>query len=477
MGKPTGFMEHPRENVPHRSVERRVGDYFEIDLPLPEEAIRRQAARCMECGIPFCHGAGCPLGNLIPDFNDLVYRGRWREACDVLHSTNNFPEITGRICPAPCEASCTLNINDDPVLIRHIEYQIVERGFQEGWIVPLSAAVKTGKRVAIVGSGPAGLAAAQQLARAGHEVVVFEKDDRIGGILRYGIPDFKLDKEILDRRLDQLRAEGVEFQTEVAVGEDISARYLRTMFDAILLTMGAGEPRDLSVPGRGYENVHFAMDYLKQQNKINAGDTIEPQKRISAEGKVVVVIGGGDTGSDCVGTARRQGAMEIYQFEILPKPPEHRPLDTPWPQWPRVLRSSSSHEEGCHRRWGVLTKKLTGVEVRVNELHGVEVEWRQGPHGWQMTELPGTEFSMKAELVLLAMGFTHVSHDRLTEQLGIKLDSKGNIASDAYQTSEPGVFVAGDAGTGASLVVRAIKTGREAAGDIDKWLGKKVNPK
>ena len=473
MAKPTGFIEHGRQEVPHRPVAKRIKDYFEVELLLDDEKMIRQAARCMDCGIPFCHSAGCPVYNQIPEVNDYAYQGRWKEACDLLHSTNNFPEITGRICPAPCEAACTLSINDDPVLIKHIELQAAERGFANGWIKPQPAARKTGKRVAIIGSGPAGLAAAQQLARLGHAVTVFERDEKIGGLLRYGIPDFKLEKSVLDRRLDQLRAEGVQFQTGVVVGEDISARYLQKMFDATCITMGASVARDLEVPGRGFENVHFAMDYLKQQNCINASEEISPEKFISAKGKVVVVIGGGDTGSDCVGTARRQGAKEIHMFEILPKPPDSRPFDTPWPQWPRILRTSSSHQEGCHRRWCVLTKKLSGVEVRLTELHGVEVEWKEGHDGWRFAEVPGSEFSMKVDLVLLAMGFVHVAHTGLLEQFGLELDQRGNIKINDYACSVSGVFAAGDAEQGASLVVRAIYAGRGAAAEIDKWLKQK----
>jgi NAD(P)H-dependent glutamate synthase small subunit len=470
MGKPTGFMEFGRKDVPHRPVQQRVKDYFEIDMPLPEPALLEQASRCMDCGVPFCHGAGCPLANRIPEFNDLVYRGRWREASDVLHSTNNFPEITGRICPAPCEASCTLSINSDPVLIRHIELQVAERAWREGWIRPQPAARATGRRVAVIGSGPAGLAAAQQLARAGHEVVVFERDAKAGGLLRYGIPDFKLDKRILDRRLEQMAAEGVRFQTGVTVGEDISERYLRKMFDAIILTMGAGEPRDLVVPGRGYENVHFAMEYLAQQNRVNGGEEPGGERLISARDKVVAVIGGGDTGSDCVGTARRQGAKAIHQYEILPEPPPGRPSDTPWPQWPRILRTSSSHEEGCARRWSVLTKKLAGVGTRVSELHGVEVDWVRGPRGMEMKERPGTAFVQPVDLVLIAMGFVHVRHDGLIEKLGLKLDGRGNLLVRDWMTSKPGIFAAGDASAGASLVVRAIVAGRDAAAAADRWL-------
>ncbi len=475
MAKPTGFLEYNREEVPYRPVEERLKDYFEVEVPLSAEAMNCQSARCMDCGIPYCHSMGCPLNNRIPEFNDCVYKGRWKDACDILHSTNNFPEVTGRVCPAPCEAACTLNIDEAPVLIRHIEDQIVEKGFEEGWIKPLIAEVKTGKRVAIVGSGPAGLAAAQQLARMGHDVVVFEKDNRIGGLLRYGIPDFKLDKRILDRRLEQMAAEGVQFQTEVNVGEDISPHYLDKMFDAVCLTMGATVPRDLQVEGRELKNVHYAMEFLKQQNKRIAGETIDPSEVINAKDKVVVVIGGGDTGSDCVGTSNRQGAKEVHQFEILPQPPQTRPIDTPWPNWPRVLRTSSSHKEGCLRRWCILTKKLTGKDGAVTHLHGIEVEWSAGPKGHTMKEIPGTEFSMKADLVLLAMGFLYVQPAGLIDKMGLKLDQRGNVMiKENYMTSKPGVFASGDTTTGASLVVRAIDFGRKMAKSVDQYLREQV---
>jgi len=476
MAKPTGFLEYKRQDVAHRPAAERVKDYFEIDLPLPEDALLRQAARCMDCGIPFCHGAGCPVRNRIPEFNDLVYRGRWREACENLHATNNFPEFTGRVCPAPCEAACTLNINDDPVLIKHIELQIVQRGWREGWIAPLPPRVKTGRRVAVVGSGPAGLACAQQLARAGHSVVVFEKDSRIGGLLRYGIPDFKLEKRLIDRRLEQMQAEGVEFQTGVLIGQDISVNYLRRRFDAVCLTLGAGEPRNLVVPGRELENIHFAMTFLAQQNRFNAGEAPGREPRISAAGKIVVVIGGGDTGSDCIGTAIRQGAKEVHQFEILPKPPEGWNTETPWPLWPKILRTSSSQEEGCRRRWSVLTKRFTGVGERVSTLHGCEVEWSEGHDGWKMAEKPGTDFSMKVDLVLLAMGFVHATHSGLIESLGVKLDARGNVVVADGMTSVPGVFAAGDTVLGASLVVRAIYDGRETAAAVDRWLRGRQGP-
>jgi len=471
MGETKGFLKYKRQPVGHRPARERVRDFKELDLPLGPEAIYEQAARCMDCGIPFCHGLGCPLANSIPDMNELIYEDRWQEACRMLHSTNNFPEITGRVCPAPCEAACTLSINDEPVLIRHIEFQIVERGFAAGWIKPMPASEKTGKRVAVVGSGPAGLAAAQQLARAGHEVVVFEKDERAGGLLRYGIPDFKLDKGIIERRLDQLRAEGVEFQTGVDVGVDISAHYLQKMFDCVCLAMGAGQPRNLSVPGRDYDNVLFAMEYLKSQNEICAGEPTDGSRVVTAKDMVVVVIGGGDTGSDCVGTARRQGAKEIYQLEILPKPPRSRPADTPWPMWPRIMRTSASHEEGCQRRWSVSTTKLSGgAGIRAEELHACEVEWIKGPRGWKVKELPDTEFTLKVDLVLLALGFVHVGHKGLIESLGLKLDDHGNVQVNDCRTSEPWVFAAGDSVSGASLVVRAINSGRQAASAIDKWL-------
>lgn len=470
MGEVKGFLKYKRRDTEHRAVVERVLDFKEVELPLTPDEIYRQAARCVDCGIPFCHGAGCPLKNNIPDINELVFKGRWQEACEHLHSTNNFPEITGRVCPAPCEAACTLSINDEPVLIRHIEFQIVEKGFQKGWIRPLPAAKKTGRRVAVVGSGPAGLAAAQQLARAGHQVVVFEKDERIGGMLRDGIPDFKLEKWIVDRRIGQLAAEGVEFQSDMNVGEDISIRYLRKMFDCVCLAMGSREPRDLAVQGRGYENIVFALEYLTAQNRRCTGESVNNHGVVTARDKVVVVIGGGDTGSDCVGTARRQGAKKIYQLEILPRPPEERPPDTPWPMWPRIMRTSSSHEEGCERLWSIMTKSISGYERRVGEVHCCQVEWIEDGGRWKIKDVPGSDFVLKADLVLLAMGFLHVVHDGLIKDMGLELDQKGNVKVENYRTGEPWVFAAGDTVNGASLVVSAINSGREAAAAVDKWL-------
>ena len=469
MGEIRGFMKYPRQDVAHRPVQERVQDYKEINIALSPEQLRIQAARCMDCGIPFCHGAGCPVDNKIPDFNELVYQNQWKEACDLLHSTNNFPEFTGRVCPAPCEAACTLNVNDNPVLIKHIEYQIVERGFQEGWIRPIIARQKTGKRVAVIGSGPSGLAAAQNLARMGHDVVVIEKSENPGGLLRYGIPDFKLEKHVIERRLEQMKAEGVEFHTGINAGKDISVHYLQKRFDCICLAMGAGEPRDLDVPGRGLDNVVFAMDYLAMQNKLCNNETVCNKDLISARGKHVVVIGGGDTGSDCVGTARRQGAAEIHQLEIMPLPPKMRPDDTPWPLWPRILRTSTSQQEGCERKWSVLTKQLIG-DISVRQLNGIEVEWTKSDTGWKMQEIKGSDFALKADLVLLAMGFVHVRHKGLVDNLNLSLDKRGNIVVNEFQTSQPWVFATGDAVNGASLVVRAIKNGQQAADAINRYL-------
>ncbi len=464
MGKVTGFKEYTREAPPRRPVEERVNDYFEVYQPFPETKVRTQAARCMDCGVPFCH-TGCPLNNIIPDWNDLVYRDRWKEAIRVLHSTNNFPEFTGRICPAPCEAACVLGINEPPVTIKTIEKTIVEHAFNEGWIVPEPPAHRTGKRVAVVGSGPAGLAAAQQLNRAGHWVTVFEKADRIGGLLRYGIPDFKLENHVLDRRLRQMEAEGVRFQTSAHVGKSVPAEDLQKEFDIILLAGGAESPRDLKVPGRELKGIHFAMEYLPQQNKRGAGDLVP--NGILATGKHVIIIGGGDTGADCLGTAHRQKARSVQQFEIMPQPPPERSPSTPWPLWPLQLRTESAHEEGGIRNWAVATMRFTGDENgNVKQLHAMRV----GPPP-KFEPIPGTEFTMDADLVLLAMGFLGPVKQGLLEQLGVKLDARGNVATDEnYMTSVPGVFASGDMRRGQSLVVWAITEGRRAARGVDKYL-------
>lgn len=470
MAKTKGFLDYKRQPVEYRPIDERVKDYNEIEIPLTPDDLKKQAARCIDCGIPFCHTTGCPVENIIPEWNDLIYRGKWKEACDNLHSTNNLPEITGRVCPAPCEAACTLAINDDPVLIRHIELQIVERGFAEGWIKALRPETKTGLSVAVIGSGPAGISAAQQLARAGHDVTVYEQDDRVGGLLRYGIPDFKLEKWVIDRRIKQLKAEGIEFHCNVKAGEDLSADFLAETFDAIILTMGAGVPRDLPIEGRDLNGIHFAMEFLTQQNKLIAEESLLNEPIINAAGKNVVVIGGGDTGSDCVGTSRRQNAASVHQFEILPKPPESRPNDTPWPMWPRTMRTSSSHEEGCERRWSILTKKFTGNTSGVKELHACEVEWKEEDGKWKMLEIPGTDFTLKADLVLLAMGFLHVEHGSLVKDLAVDLDQRGNVIVHNWQTSNPKVFAAGDTVSGASLIVRAINAGRKMAAVVDQYL-------
>ena len=473
MVKPTGFLEYDREDPPHRTVEDRVRDYHEIEELLPESRLQQQAARCMDCGIPFCHAFGCPVKNRIPDWNDMVHRNQWQKALELLHATCNLPEITGRVCPAPCETACTLAINLPAVTIRHIELQIVERGWREGWIQPEKPDYRTGRRVAVIGSGPAGLPAAQQLARRGHEVVVFEKADRVGGLLRYGIPDFKLEKWVIDRRLEQMRAEGVVFETGVNAGVDVSAGYLRRTFDAIVLATGATVPRDLPVPGRELGGVHFAMDFLTRQNQANAGDAIPEGRRISAAGKHVVVVGGGDTGSDCIGTSRRQGASSITQIELLPRPPSERGPRNPWPTWPVVLRTSSSQEEGCERLWSVQTKAFAGEGGEVRKLECTKLDWSEPDAAGRRTfrEIPGSDFTIPADLVLLAMGFVHVEHGPLVRDLGVSTDARGNLVVDgSLQTSVPGVFGAGDSVAGASLVVRAIDLGRQAAEGVDRYL-------
>jgi glutamate synthase (NADPH) small chain len=470
MGKDTGFLEIEREQPTRRKANERINDWFEIYEPFPEEKQREQGARCMDCGVPFCH-TGCPVNNLIPDWNDLVYHSRWEAAIRRLHSTNNFPEFTGRICPAPCEAACVLGINQPPVSIKLIERSIVERGWEEGWIRPEPPEQATGKRVAVVGSGPAGLAAAQQLRRAGHSVTVYEKADRIGGLLRYGIPNFKLEKHILDRRIEQMRAEGVVFETSAHVGVSISVQFLREEFDAILLCGGAEQPRDLKIPGRELKGIHYAMDFLPQQNKRCEGDPDEkfltrPSDAILATGKRVVIIGGGDTGADCLGTCHRQHPKSIHQFEIMPRPPAERADSTPWPLWPLQLRTEGAHEEGGIRDWSINSLKFTGDEHgNVKQLHALRV----GPPP-KFEALSGTEFTMDVDLVLLAMGFLGPVRAGMLEQLGVQLDNRGNVATTSYMTSVEGVFAAGDMRRGQSLVVWAISEGRKAAAAVDAYL-------
>jgi glutamate synthase (NADPH/NADH) small chain len=471
MGKPTGFLEITRHDHGYAPVEERVKHFRDFVVPLPEQGVREQAARCMDCGIPYCH-RGCPVHNIIPDWNDLVYRGNWREALEVLHSTNNFPEFTGRICPAPCEASCTLNFNDQPVSIKDIECAIIDKGWAEGWVTPQIAARRTGKRVAVVGSGPAGLACAQQLARAGHRVVVFEKNDRIGGLLRYGIPDFKLETVLIDRRLAQMQAEGVEFRPNSHVGADLPARRLLAEFDAVVLAGGSEQPRDLNAPGRELNGIHYAMDFLTQQNRRVAGQKTPSDQEISAADKQVIVIGGGDTGSDCVGTSIRQGARSVTQLEIMPKPPLHENKLLTWPNWPLKLRTSTSHEEGCERDWAVATKAFIGSEGRLTALQMARLEWRTVNGRQTMVEIPDSEFEIAAELALLAMGFVHPVHEGLVQELGVALDERGNIRADVndYQTSLNKVFSAGDMRRGQSLVVWAIREGRQCARAVDEFL-------
>jgi len=470
MGKATGFKEFDRENAPRRPVAERVNDWFEIYQDFPEEKLRAQGARCMDCGVPFCH-TGCPVNNLIPDWNDLVYSGRWKEALRQLHSTNNFPEFTGRICPAPCEAACVLGINEPAVTIKNIEKNIVERGWNEGWIQPELPKFRSGKKVAVVGSGPAGLAAAQQLNRAGHWVTVYEKADRIGGLLRYGIPEFKMEKHVLDRRLQQMEDEGVKFVTNAHVGHSVPVEDLQREFDAILLAGGAEAGRDLNVPGRELKGIHFAMDYLPQANKRCQGDKLDSAQDILATGKRVIIIGGGDTGADCLGTTHRQKPISVHQFEIMPMPPEQRAPQTPWPLWPMQLRIEGAHEEGGIRQWGVATTKFTGdANGNVRQLHGITV----GPPA-KFEPIAGTEFVMDVDLVLLAMGFTGPVRGGMIEQLGVKLDARGNVeANGDYMSSVPGVFAAGDMRRGQSLVVWAIAEGRKAAESMDKYLNQPV---
>ena len=472
MGKPTGFIEYQRLVEASEPATSRLKHYREFIKVLSDEQAKVQGARCMDCGIPFCN-TGCPVNNIIPDWNDLVYRGNWEQALAVLHSTNNFPDFTGRICPAPCEAACTLNINTDPVGIKSIEHAIVDKGWEKGWILPQPAKLKTGRKVAVIGSGPAGLAAAQQLARVGHDVVVFEKSDRLGGLLRYGIPDFKLEKSHIDRRIEQMEAEGVEFRVNQEVGGSgtnaVPAGRLLADFDALILAGGAELPRDLNVPGRELDGVHFAMEFLPQQNKVNAGDPLATQ--ILAGGKRVVVIGGGDTGSDCVGTSNRHGALSVTQFELMPQPPEQEDKSLTWPYWPLKLRTSSSHEEGCARDFAVSTKEFVGENGKLKALKVARLDWRNG----QMTEVPGSEFEIAADLVLLAMGFVSPVRQGLLDQLAVELDARANVkattdGAGCYATSVAKVFAAGDMRRGQSLVVWAIREGRQCAREVDAFL-------
>ena len=466
MGKATGFLEYERQTPERRPVDERVQDFFPVYQPFPEDKLQTQGARCMDCGVPFCHW-GCPLNNVIPEWNDLVYLSRWREAIRTLHATNNFPEFTGLLCPAPCEAACVLGITDPPVAIKQIESAIIEHAFREGWIRPEPPEYRTGKRVAVIGSGPCGLAAAQQLNRAGHKVVVFEKAGRIGGLLRYGIPDFKLDKALLDRRVEQLMQEGIEFQAGVHVGVDLPAQTMRRKFDAVLLAGGAEQPRDLKVPGRDLKGIHFAMEFLVQQNHRGAGDRVDSREEIVATGRRVAILGGGDTGADCLGTSHRQRALSVHQLEIMPLPPATRSPLTPWPLWPLALRTESSHEEGGQREWAVSTVRFTGNDQgRVTQLHAVRV----GPPP-KFEPVPDSEFTLEVDLVLLAMGFTGATRGPMLEQLEVALDARGNIATkENHGTSAAGVFAAGDMRRGQSLVVWAIAEGRSAARSINSFL-------
>ena len=470
MGSPRGFLDFERQDRPHAPTEERLQNYNEFVLPLSGPELARQGSRCIDCGIPYCH-QGCPVDNIIPDWNELVSNDRWKEAIAVLHSTNNFPEFTGRICPAPCEEACTLNLFGTPVTIKTIEHAIIERAWEERWIRPQIPLTRTGRAVAVVGSGPAGLACAQQLARAGHQVTVYEKNAKIGGLLRYGIPDFKLSKSVIDRRMSQMQAEGVDFRVNSHIGAAIPVERLTAEHDAVVLATGCEQPRDLNVPGRQLDGVHFAMDFLTQQNRRGAGEPLNGTAPITARGKKVIVIGGGDTGSDCVGTANRQGAVSVTQLELLPRPPDQPDKLLVWPNWPTRLRTSSSHEEGCERRWSVSTTEFVGTD-RVQGLNGVEVEWTRQDGSWNMNQVEGSGFDLEADLVLLAMGFVSPVHEGLLQSLGVGLDDRGNVRADteAYQTSAPAVFAAGDNRRGQSLVVWAIREGRQCARAVDEFL-------
>jgi glutamate synthase (NADPH/NADH) small chain len=472
MGDPQGFLRYPRRIGSKRPVAERITDSKEFEIPLAEQELAIQGARCMDCGVPFCHW-GCPLGNVIPEWNDLVYRGRWRDAIESLHATNNFPEFTGRVCPAPCETSCVLGINDPPVTIKQIEHAIIDRAFEEGWVEALLPATRSGKRVAVVGSGPAGLAAAAELNYFGHTVTVFERSDRIGGLLTYGIPDFKLDKSLVKRRIDIMSQEGVNFRINSTVGGNIDIELIKRDFQAVCLAGGAGLARDLPLQGRDLPGVHLALDYLLQENRRVAGDSIPEEQAITAAHKYVIVIGGGDTGSDCVGTAIRQGARSVTQIEILPQPPPERTPAMPWPSWPAILRTSSSHEEGCRREWAVLTKSFEGRN-RVEQANFVRVEWCTNNYGCMiMKEIPGSKFHLAADLVLLAMGFSGPEKGGMLKQLGVSLDARGNVATDEnMMTNVAGIFAAGDMRRGQSLVVWAIAEGRNVARKINTFLDK-----
>ena len=471
MGKVTGFIEIQRKKHPTRAVGERVHDWHEVYLPYPEDGLREQAARCMDCGIPFCH-SGCPLGNLIPDWNDLVYRERWKAAIDRLHATNNFPEFTGRLCPAPCEGACVLGINNDPVTIKAVEVSIIDRAFDEGWVTAQPPETRTGRRVAVIGSGPAGLAAAAQLNRAGHTVTVFERADRIGGLLRYGIPEFKLEKRHLDRRLNLMMEEGITFRTNANVGVDISVAELKVDYDAIVLAGGSTRPRDLPVPGRELSGIHFAMDYLTLQNRVNEGEQVPHDQFISAKDKHVIIIGGGDTGADCLGTAHRQGAASVHQLELLAQPPDARAAGNPWPLWPNIFRVSSAHEEGGERMYSIATERFTGTdEGQVTTLHGHRVEMVNEGGRVEFKPVPHSEFELKSDLVLLAMGFLGPETNGMLSKLGVKMTERGNVWRDErWMTSVPGVFTAGDMQRGQSLIVWAIAEGRSAARGVDEYL-------